>query len=47
MFWVVRPGQSFGSIEAATGVSIVTLEQLNPQLKPASLQAGDRVRLRR
>jgi LysM repeat protein len=47
MFWTVRPGQSFGSIAHATGISIVTLEQLNPKLKPASLQPGDRVRLRR
>jgi LysM repeat protein len=47
MFWTVRPGQSFGSIAAATGISIVTLEQLNPKLKPASVQAGNRVRLRR
>jgi LysM repeat protein len=46
MFWVVRPGQSFGSIAASTGINIVTLEQLNPQVKPASLQPGDRVRLR-
>jgi LysM repeat protein len=47
MFWTVRPGQSFGSIAAATGISIVTLEQLNPTLKPSSVQAGNRVRLRR
>ena len=47
MFWTVRAGQSFGSIAAATGINIVTLEQLNPQLKPASVQPGDRVRLRR
>jgi LysM repeat protein len=47
MFWTVRPGQSFGSIAAATGISIVTLEQLNPTLKPASVQPGNRVRLRR
>jgi LysM domain len=47
MFWMVRPGQSFGSIAAATGISIVTLEHLNPTLTPASLQAGNRVRLRR
>jgi LysM repeat protein len=47
MFWTVRSGQSFGSIAAATGISIVTLEQLNPKLKPASVQPGDRVRLRR
>jgi LysM repeat protein len=46
-FWTVRPGQSFGSIAAATGISIVTLEQLNPTLKPASVQPGNRVRLRR
>jgi LysM repeat protein len=46
-FWTVRPGQSYGSIAAATGISIVTLEQLNPKLKPASVQPGDRVRLRR
>jgi LysM repeat protein len=47
MFWTVRPGQSFGSIAAATKISIVTLEQLNPKLKPSSVQAGDRVRLHR
>ena len=47
MFWTVRPGQSFGSIAHATGVSIGTLEELNPKLKPASVQPGDRVRLRR
>ena len=46
MFWLVRPGQSFGSIAASTGISIVTLEQLNPGLKPATVQPGDRVRLR-
>jgi LysM repeat protein len=47
MFWTVRPGQSFGSIAAATGIDIVTLQQLNPRLKPVSVQPGDRVRLRR
>jgi LysM repeat protein len=46
MFWVVRPGQSFGSIAASTGINIVSLEQLNPKLKPATLQPGERVRLR-
>jgi LysM repeat protein len=45
-FWLVRPGQSFGSIAAGTGISIVTLEQLNPKLKPATIQPGDEVRLR-
>jgi LysM repeat protein len=46
LFWTVRPGESFGSIAAKTGVDISRLEQLNPQLKPATLQPGDRVRLR-
>lgn len=46
MFWTVRSGQSFGSIAAKTGINIITLEQLNPRLKPTSLQPGDRVRLR-
>ena len=45
-FWTVRPGESLGSIAAATGINLATLEQLNPQLKPAMLQPGDRVRLR-
>ncbi|HUA03768.1 MAG TPA: LysM peptidoglycan-binding domain-containing protein [Solirubrobacteraceae bacterium] len=46
MFWSVRPGQSFGSIAASTGINIASLEQLNPKLKPAGLQPGERVRLR-
>ena len=45
MFWLVKAGQSFGSIAASTGINITKLEQLNPDLKPASLQPGDRVRL--
>lgn len=47
MFWLVKAGQSFGSIAASTGINITNLEQLNPNLKPPSLQPGDRVRLRR
>ncbi len=45
-FWTVQPGQSFGSIAAATGISLSVLEQLNPGLKPAALQPGARVKLR-
>jgi LysM repeat protein len=47
MFWLVKSGQSFGSIAASTGIDITSLEQLNPNLKPSSLQPGDQVRLRR
>lgn len=46
MFWVVRSGQSFGSIAASTGINITTLEHLNPKLSSATLQPGERVRLR-
>ena len=46
MFWTVRSGDSFGSIAAKTGINLTTLEQLNPRLEPATLQPGDRVRLR-
>ncbi len=44
--WTVRPGDSFGSIAAKTGVNIVKLEELNPQLKATTLQPGDRMKLR-
>lgn len=47
MFWTVRSGQSYGSIAAKTGRSIVKLQQLNPKVKPSELQPGDRIRLRR
>ena len=46
-FWTVRPGQSFGYVAAKTRIGIVTLEQLNPGLKPTALQPGDRIKLRR
>jgi LysM repeat protein len=46
LYWTVRPGQSFGSIAAKTGINMLTLEQLNPRLKPTTLWPGDRVRLR-
>lgn len=46
-FWTVRSGDSFGSIAAKTGHRIDNLQQLNPRLKPTTLQPGDRMRLRR
>ena len=36
--WTVRSGDPFGLIAAKTRINIVKLEQLNPQLKPATLQ---------
>ena len=46
-FWTVRSGDSFGLIAARTKISITTIQQLNPGLKPSTLQPGDRVRLHR
>jgi LysM repeat protein len=46
-FYVVRPGDSLTSIAAKTGVSVTTLEALNPKVDPNSLQAAQRLRLRR
>ncbi len=46
-FWIVRKGQSFGSISAATDRSMTSLRRLNPKAKAAELQPGDRIRLRR
>jgi LysM repeat protein len=46
-FWRVRRGQSFSSIAAKSGHSLLRLRELNPKLKPEKLQPGDRVRLRR
>jgi LysM repeat protein len=45
-FHTLRAGESFGSIAAKTGHTIVRLQQLNPKLKATALQPGDRMRLR-
>jgi LysM repeat protein len=45
-FYVVKSGDSFSSISAKTGVSVRTLESLNPGVDPGSLQTGRRLRLR-
>jgi LysM repeat protein len=46
LYWTVRPGQSFGSIAGQTGINMLTLEQLNPELKSTKFWPGDRLRLR-
>lgn len=46
-FWTVRPGQSLGYIAEKSGTNLATLEQLNAQLNPNTIQPGERVRLRR
>jgi LysM repeat protein len=44
--YVVRAGDTLGTIAASTGVSVARLEQLNPTLEPTSLFIGDQIRLR-
>jgi LysM repeat protein len=47
-YYVVQPGDTLSSISQKTGVSVSTLESLNPKLTdPNSLQTAQRLRLRR
>jgi LysM repeat protein len=46
-YYVVRPGDTLSGIAARTGVALTTLEQLNPNISPNTLQTGERLRLRR
>jgi LysM repeat protein len=44
--YVVKPGDSFGSIAEETGVSVEQLELLNPDVDPQALVVGQRIKLR-
>jgi LysM repeat protein len=46
-YYVVRPDDTLSAIARSTGVSLTTLEQLNPNISPNALQSGERLRLRR
>jgi len=45
-FYVVKRGDSLSVISAKTGISVASLEALNPTAAPNALQAGQRLRLR-
>ena len=45
--YVVKPGDSLSTISVKTGVSVATLESLNPRADPNALQAGERLTLRK
>ena len=45
-FYRVKTGDTLSAISAKTGVSLPTLEQLNPGVNPGALQTGQRLRLR-
>jgi len=46
-FYVVRPDDTLSKIASRTGVSVTTLERLNPTVNPDSLHPSQRLRLRR
>jgi LysM repeat protein len=46
-FYSVQQGDTLSSIAIKTGVSVATLEKLNPSINPNSLQTSQRLRLRR
>ena len=46
-FYVVRPNDTLSKIAARTGVSLATIEALNPNLNPDSLHPQQKLRLRR
>ena len=45
-FYRVQPNDTLSKIAAKTGVSLNTLETLNPQINPQALQPGKPLRLR-
>src|ERR1700759_3055331 len=45
--YVVKSGDSLSGISAKTGVSVATLESLNPGVDPNALQTGQRLTLRK
>jgi LysM repeat protein len=46
-YYVVQQGDVLSRISQKTGIPITTLESLNPNIAPNSLQVGQRIRLRR
>jgi LysM repeat protein len=44
--YVVKSGDTLSAISAKTGVSLETIQRLNPNLDAQSLHAGERVKLR-
>ena len=44
-FYVVKPGDNLTVISEKTGISIETIERLNPDVDPQTLAAGARLKL--
>jgi len=44
--YTVEPGDTLGAIAETTGVSVEMLQELNPELDPQALIAGQKIQLR-
>ena len=44
--YTVKPRDTLGGIAERTGVDVETIQELNPQLDPQALVAGQKIRLR-
>jgi len=44
--YTVEPGDTLGAIAEETGVSVETIEELNPELDPQALVNGQKIKLR-
>ena len=44
--YVVKTGDTLGSIAEKTGVPVSTLQELNPELDPQALVSGQKIKLR-
>jgi LysM repeat protein len=44
--YTVEPGDTLGAIAESTGVPVETLQELNPELDPQALIAGQKIKLR-
>jgi LysM repeat protein len=44
--YTVEPGDTLGGIAEQTGVPVETLQELNPELDPQALIAGQKIKLR-
>ncbi len=44
--YVIRPGDTFGSIAHTLGTTVARLEQLNPGVDPTTLRVGEKIRVK-
>ena len=44
--WIVHAGDTLGAISLKTGIDVTTLQALNPDIDPQTLNEGQRIALR-